>query len=149
MPEAQCGAAFQKQPVWDHAPKTNKQANNNTTKTKTRDETKILGPLICAIWICLHQKAICRHWLHNCRLNGVDESCRETSCAGCYRPQEHPCTRMSGQGLGQVLGPSSSIMDIFVSRKNNREWATIMSPRFDYSHTWLKCLLSESFKSQI
>lgn len=50
------------------------------------------------------------------------------TCAGCYRPEEHPCTRMSGQGLGQVLGPSSSIMDILVSRKNNREWATIMSP---------------------
>lgn len=50
------------------------------------------------------------------------------TCAGCYRPEDHPCTRMSGQGLGQVLGPSSSIMDIFVSRKNNREWVTIMSP---------------------
>lgn len=52
----------------------------------------------------------------------------DCTCAGWHRPEEHPCTQMSGQGLGQVLGPSSSIMEIFVSRKNNREWATIMSP---------------------
>lgn len=69
-------------------------------------------------------------WLHNCRLNrGVNK------VAGELGP--HMCKMAQAQGTplcpdvrsrtDQVVGPSTSTKDIFVSRKNNREWATIMS----------------------